>query len=61
MFQGMTIHTLARYCRHRPIHRPNPYESLSQVFERGVFVDWDKWEFTNLRLDNLGRLPEPIL
>jgi hypothetical protein len=56
--QGMTIHTLIRP---ELVDRRNPFEPLFQVFERGVFPDWEAWQFTNMRLENLGRLPEPIL
>ena len=39
----------------------NPYEALFQIFERGLLLDWDNWRYTNMSLDDLGRIPEPML
>lgn len=41
--------------------RPNPFDLLMSVYERGVLVDFVKWKFTNTRQQDLGPLPEAPL
>jgi hypothetical protein len=55
---GMTVRTLIE---DESSEDHNPYEALIQIFERGLLLDWDNWRYTNMSLDDLGRIPEPML